>query len=280
MSIQITDSSTRMIRLGGGGGIQISGPSGPRPATFTATTTGAQTLTLNSFGVSRSTVVDWGDGSSSSYTGTALRTHAYAGAGTWTVTIADPLAVTTFDVQDNKITLSSANVATMVNVTTFIATGLKAGTFNSVDVSAWRPTYFYLYAMPAGYAGTFNSVDVSAWRPTDFRLYAMPAGYVVTAGGGFAGWTTTNGFQMQGNALSQAQVDAILWELYQATATPRTATGGTINVGGSNAAPSGTFQAPASCPVTVATPGKEVGHALLNDGCAVGFNRWTTVTTS
>lgn len=243
-----------MIRLGGGGGIQISGPSGPRPATFTATTTGAQTLTLNSFGVSRSTVVDWGDGSSSSYTGTALRTHAYAGAGTWTVTIADPLAVTTFDVQDNKITLSSANVATMVNVTTFIATGLKAGTFNSVDVSAWRPTYFY--------------------------LISMPAGYVVTAGGGFAGWTTTNSFQMQGNALSQAQVDAILWELYQATATPRTATGGTINVGGSNAAPSGTFQAPASCPVTVATPGKEVGHALLNDGCAVGFNRWTTVTTS
>ena len=279
MSIQITDSSTRMIRLGGGG-IQISGPSGPRPATFTATTTGAQTLTLNSFGVSRETVVDWGDGSSSSYTGTALRTHAYAGAGTWTVTIADPLAVTVLDVRDNKITLSSANVATLTNVATFIAIALKAGTFNSVDVSAWRPTSFVLYSMPAGYAGTFNSVDVSAWRPTYFGLYSMPAGYVVTAGGGFAGWTTTNSFQMQGNALSQAQVDAILWELYQATATPRTATGGTINVGGSNAAPSGTFQAPASCPVTVATPGKEVGHALLNDGCAVGFNRWTTVTTS
>ena len=305
MSIQITDSSTRMIRLGGGG-IQISGPSGPRPATFTATTTGAQTLTLNSFGVSRETVVDWGDGSSSSYTGTALRTHAYAGAGTWTVTIADPLAVTELDVRDNKITLSSANVATLTNVATFIAIALKAGTFNSVDVSAWRPTTFYLYSMPAGYAGTFNSVDVSAWRPTtfylssmpagyagtfnsvdvsawrptDFGLSSMPAGYVVTAGGGFAGWTTVSAFQMQGNALAQATVDAILWELYQATATPRTATGGTINVGGSNAAPSGTFQAPASCPVTVATPGKEVGHALLNDGCAVGFNRWTTVTTS
>ena len=132
--------------------------------------------------------------------------------------------------------------------------------------------------MPAGFGGTFSSADVSAWRPTYFYLLSMPAGYVVTAGGGFAGWTTTSNFRVQGNALSQATVNAILWELYQAAATPRTVTGGTINVGGSNAAPSGTYQAPASCPVTVATPGKEVAHALLNDGCAVGFNKWTTVT--
>ena len=81
------------------------------------------------------------------------------------------------------------------------------------------------------------------------------------------------------NSLTQAAVNAALWGFYQGTTT-RTATGGTINVGGTNAAPSGTFQAPASCPVTVATPGKEVAHALLNDGCAVGFNKWTTVTTS
>ncbi|MFZ2518279.1 MAG: hypothetical protein WA089_06220 [Anaerolineae bacterium] len=257
-------------------GIQISNPIAA--ARFLVTTTGAQTLTLNSFGVSREIVVDWGDGSNSSYTGTALRTHAYAGAGTWTVTIADPLAVTTFDVRDSKITLNSANVAMMTNVTSFIATTLKAGTFSSADVSAWRPTYFALLSMPAGYAGTFSSADVSAWRPTTFILSTMPAGYVVTAGGGFAGWTTTSNFRVQGNALSQATVNAILWELYQAAATPRTVTGGTINVGGSNAAPSGTYQAPASCPVTVATPGKEVAHALLNDGCAVGFNKWTTVT--
>ena len=249
--IKITgNSAASSIHLGGGVGIQISNPIAA--ARFLVTTTGAQTLTLNSFGVSREIVVDWGDGSNSSYTGTALRTHAYAGAGTWTVTIADPLAVTTFDVRDSKITLNSANVALMVNVTTFMAIGLKAGTFSSADVSAWRPTYF--------------------------ALLSMPAGYVVTAGGGFAGWTTTSDFQVQGNALSQATVNAILWELYQAAATPRTVTGGTINVGGSNAAPSGTYQAPASCPVTVATPGKEVAHALLNDGCAVGFNKWTTVT--
>ena len=33
-----------------------------------------------------------------------------------------------------------------------------------------------------------------------------------------------------------------------------------------------------SCPVTSSTDGKEIAHELLNDGCAVGFNKWTTVT--
>ena len=55
-----------------------------------------------------------------------------------------------------------------------------AGTFNSSDVSAWRPKYFYLYSMPSGYAGTFNSSDVSAWRPSNFYLYSMPSGYAGT----------------------------------------------------------------------------------------------------
>jgi len=74
-------------------------------------------------------------------------------------------------------------------------------------------------------------------------------------------------------------MDAILWGLYQA-ALSRTATGGTINVGGTNAAPSGTFQAASACPVSVATDGKEVAHELINDGCdaiAAG-ETWTTVT--
>ena len=154
------------------------------------------------------------------------------------------------------------------------------GTFDSADVSAWRPNYFILYSMPTGYAGTFDSADVAAWRPNVFYLYSMPTGYTITAGGGFASWTTTSNFQMQSNGLPTGTVDAILWELYQASTVPRTASGGTINISGSNAAPSGTYQAAASCPVTVATPGKEVAHELKNDGCAVGFNKWSTVTTS
>ena len=261
-----------------GADVRLAGGATP-VATYTVTTTGAsQTHTINSLGVSGSTLVDWGDGSDNAYTGTAQRTHVYAAAGTYTVTIDDARNVTTFDVRDNKVTLNSADIARMVNVQTFIAIGLKAGRFDSADVSAWRPTFFSMHSMPAGYAGTFNSADVSAWRPTNFFLFSMPTGYTITAGGGFASWTTgLNNFQMQGNGLLTATVNAILWELYQA-ATTRTGTGGTINVGGSNQAPSGTFQAAAACPVTVATPGKEIAHELLNDGCGAITNHWSTVT--
>jgi len=154
-----------------------------------------------------------------------------------------------------------------------------AGTFDSADVSAWRPTNFALHSMPAGYAGTFDSADVSAWRPTNFYLYSMPAGYSVTADGGWANWITTTTFQVQSNGLLTATVDAILWELYQATLA-RTATGGTINVGGTNQAPSGVFQAASACPVSAATSGKEIAHELLSDGCdAIAAGKtWATVT--
>jgi hypothetical protein len=300
-------------------------------ATYSVTTVAAATHTIQSFGVvaGQTCRVYWGDGTFNDYTGTATHSHNYAGAGTWDVTIENPGAVRTFDIRDNKVNLSSAGVASMVNVDTFIATALRSGTFNSADVSAWRPTTFLLYSMPAGYAGTFdsvdvsawrpgtfylysmpgyagtfNSADVSAWRPTDFRLYSMPAGYagtfnsadvsawrpttfwlhsmpagyVVNPNGGWTGWTTTTNFQIQDNGLLTAAVNAALWELYQASRTPRTATGGTINVAGTNQAPSGVFQAAGACPVDAATDGKEVAHELLNDTCAVGFNKWATVT--
>ena len=325
---------------------------------YTVTTTGAQTHNIASLGVSAAVTVYWGDGNSDIYTGTAARSHAYAGAGTWVVSVDEPLYVTTLSLSDNKITLNSSEIAAISNVNDFRAISLKAGTFDSADVvawrpsyfwllsmpagyagtfdsadvsawrpssfylhsmpagyagtfdsadvsawrpsyfwllsmpagyagtfdstdvSAWRPSYFFLHSMPAGYAGTFDSADVSAWRPSYFYLYSMPAGYAITAGGGFADWSTITYFLMQNNGLLAATVDAILWELYQASAIPRTASGGTINISGSNAAPSGTYQAAASCPVTVATPGKEIAHELKNDGCAVGFNKWATVTTS
>ena len=282
------------------------GAAGASTTLYTVTTTGAQTHNIASLGVSAATTVYWGDGNSDIYTGTAARSHAYAGAGTWVVSVDEPLYVTTLNLNDNKITLNSADVAAMANVIDFRVYSLKAGTFDSADVSAWRPAvfqlhvmpagyagtfdsadvsawqpaYFYLYSMPTGYAGTFDSADVSAWRPAYFYLHSMPAGYAITAGGGFANWSTTVNFYVQNNGLTAGTVDAILWELYQASTVPRTASGGTINISDSNAAPSGTYQAATSCPVTVATPGKEIAHELKNDGCAVGFNKWTTVTTS
>jgi len=150
-----------------------------------------------------------------------------------------------------------------------------AGTFNSSDISAWRPSDFYLYSMPAGYAGTFDSSDVSAWRPLNFFLYSMPiATFTVTiAASGFAAWITTATFQMRDNSLSQAQVNQILADFWAGFAT-RTAVGGTINIGGSNAAPSGIYQ-PANPPTT----GLEYRYELLNDSQNINpTKKWATVT--
>lgn len=84
-------------------------------------------------------------------------------------------------------------------------------------------------------------------------------------------------FRIDGCSLTESEVDAILLDLYDGADT-RTATGGSINVGGNNAAPSGTHQAAASCPVDGSTPGKEVAHELANDGCGAGITVWDTVT--
>ena len=270
-------------------------------ASIVVTTVGAATLTIASLTVSASTIVDWGDGSSDTYTGAGARTHNYAGTGTWTVKFFTPENITAFTCSDNKVTLNSVDVKLMVNVTSFIIYTLKAGTFNSVDVSAWRPTLFRMYAMPTGYAGIFNSTDVSAWRPSDFYLYSMPAGYagtfntshisawrpssirmysmpvatftfVITAGG-LAGWISTTEFSAYGNSLNETQVDQILADFWAGFAT-RTAANGTISIGTTNAAPSGTYQA-ANPPTT----GLEYRYELLNDSQNINpTKKWATVT--
>ena len=286
-------------------GMGVMGGANKPNLKFYCTTTGAATLTIAALTVitGKTVVVDWGDGSSNTYTaGAGARTHDYTGAGTFTVKITPPTDIIALTLSDNKVTLNSADIKAGVNITSFTANGLKAGKFDSADVSAWRPTSFYLYSMPSGYAGTFNSSDVSAWRPTELRLYSMPSGYAGTfnssdvsawrptyfrlysmpvatytitiSDGGFDGWNTKAlTFQMQGNSLSQAQVDQILSDFWTGYST-RTAAGGSINVGGSNAAPSGTLQA-ANPPTT----GKEFAYELVNDSQNINpTKKWTTVT--
>ena len=270
-------------------------------AKFYCTTTGAETLTIASLTVSAQVTVDWGDGSTNDYTGSGARTHAYSGAGTFTVKISDPLNITALTLSDNKITINSADVMGMLNITTANFLNCKAGTFNSADVSAWRPSDFRLYSMPSGYAGTFDSADVSAWRPTTFYLLLMPSGYagtfdsadvsawrpstfnlysmpvatfsIITTANGFSGWVSTTTFRTDGNYLTQAQVDQILADFWSGFAT-RTGTSGTLNVGGTNAAPSGTLQA-ANPPTT----GKEYAYELKNDSQNINpTKKWGTVT--
>ncbi len=275
----------------------------PIYASFLATTTGAQTLTIAALTVTAAMIVDWGDGNTDTYVGAGARTHNYAGAGIWTVKFLSPLLVTVLNVFDNKVTMNSVQIAPIINVKDFEIQALNAGTFNSSDVSAWRPDTFVLDQMPAGYAGafnsadvilwtpviflldsmpvgyagTFNSADVSAWNPVTFRVAIMPATFaIIITAGGFGGWLGATQIRMDSDNLSQAQVDQVLEDMYVAFTT-RTVAGGLIKLdGASNAAPSGIFQS--ACPPT---SGKETAFDLLNDLCLVNPTKtWATVTTN
>ena len=308
---------------------------GKQAATYQVITAGAATHTINSLGLSAATLVDWGDGSTSTLSGTALRTHSYAGAGTWTVTIYLPENVTRFDMRDSKAVITTATLP-INNVVTFIITALNAasvidtshmtswssitswqcyslpsgGTYSidtshmvnwssittwyclllpsggtySIDTSHmvnWSSIATWLcYSLPSG--GTYNidTSNMTSWSLiATWLCYSLPSGSITNvAQNGFANFTKCVNFRFDSNSLSQSDVDTALWSLYQATTAPRTVSGGTINIGGSNAAPSGTFQAASACPVTVATDGKEVAYELLNDSCGAGFNKWSTVT--
>ena len=149
------------------------------------------------------------------------------------------------------------------------------GIINSVDMVDWRPVDWICYDLPAGFTGVLNSVDMVDWRPAYWQCFSLPAGLLplTVAAANFAGWVGCLAFNISGNTLTQVQVDAVLTGLYSAFAT-RTTTGGTIDVGGNNAAPSGILQA--KCPPVT---GKEFAYELINDSCGVNpTKKWATVT--
>src|SRR5690606_16107062 len=76
------------------------------------------------------------------------------------------------------------------------------------------------------------------------------------------------------NGLAQADIDAILFELYEAFPNRLSwLSGGTIDLlGGDNEAPTGTLQA--ACPPTT---GREVAYELVNDTCDVSAKHWSSV---
>jgi len=236
--------------------------------TIAAEPTGADTVRINRLRSSEAFTLDWGDGT---VTNLAAATnydlqHTYAGAGSYTIQVSNPDSLTQVWIY-SQTKLGGIKSAEL--------------TFDSADVSDWRPTSFYLHTMPTGYAGTFDSADVSDWRPTSFYLYTMPTGtysFTISANS-FQHWATgLRLFYMHNNSLSTAQVDLILWELYQAATSPRTASGGTILLHGSNDSATGTFQASTDDPVTAATDGAEVAYELREDSLGEGFNTWGAVT--
>lgn len=246
---------------------------------------------------------DWGDGSATE-TGDSM-SHAYAGAGTYTVTLRLPRAdrwLATIDMNSDHVIGDALGALRSCRALTSVTLHSNAGlnsAYTLATLVGWWPGLVQLHLSVTGAAitGAFTDLPPAMWglslassnslvtgtmaelpaALTELRLYTTAS--VITGGDGPAprGLTTV---RIESMGLGQPAVDSILYSLYLAAITPRTRAGGTINVAGTNAAPTGTYQAPASCPVTVVTPGKEIAHALANDGCTVGFNKWSTVSVS
>jgi len=176
------------------------------------------------------------------------------------------------------------------------------GTYNiaSSDMSAWRPTTWDLYNMPTG--GTYNiaSSDMSAWRPTTWDLYNMPTGGTYNiASSDWSAWTgvqtlycysmpsgavsisaytdfgslaSLHSVELQGDSLSQAQVNTVLQGLWTERASI-TYTTPALTINGNNAAPSGTYQS--TCPPTT---GYTWSYDLVHEICTGAGHAWTVAT--
>ena len=264
------------------------------------TTAENQILKIATLTVSAATDVDWGDTTSSNYTGTGERTHTYANAGAYEVKIMQPENVTVLSLHDSKVNvLNSADIKGMINLSSFSVYEVTFGIFdtshliswrptslyifakgsiniNSKDIKDWQPTHFQLDTVPQT-TGTIDTADLAGWNPTQFSFGNLPNMSGIVSPSSVKNWTKATAISFGIGSLSQQSVNLLLWECYQIN---RTVTGGAITVKYTNAAPSGTFQACQSCPVTASTPGKEIAHELLNDGCGKGFNKWATVSTN
>jgi len=272
--------------------------------TLTATPTlSPETITLTRLTVSRAgVIVNWGDGGTTILPvgSTVAVTHSYAVAGTYRIIVSDATAITQLWLDSAKV--GGLNTAQLRNsaITYFYVTLITGSIIKSADMTAWTPTSWYLYAMPAG-TYTIDSADMAAWTPTAWYLFSMPAGtytidtldmagwnpqtwhcYSMPAAGSsytfnagiMQNWTNARAIRADGLALIQSQVDLILLnDIYPGRmgytyATP------TLNVGGTNAAPSGVY-ADEDPPVT----GKGAAFEIQNDPEAEGFNKWAVTFT-
>jgi len=150
---------------------------------------------------------------------------------------------------------------------------MPAGTYDidSADMVDWRPTNWRLYSMPAG-TYDIDSADMVDWRPLYLWLYSMPA-----AGSSYAfaatcmrNWTGAELIYCQDLGLLQATVDAIIADVWVGRAGYTYATP-ELNVGGTNATPTGVYQDGYPLPLTAL----EAVHDLVNDDDAAGINTWS-----
>ena len=263
----------RLMRIGalGRGAASAVDPQ-DTPLVLTCTTTGAQTLTLQGLTVAagKTVVVDWGDTNTNTYTaGAGTRTHAYAGAGTYTVKIANRRNITLIDFEDTKIT------SLIINSTNPLPTGLTSLTLKTLAGLTYNantnplPTGLTILSLYTLTGLTWEIKSGAAW-PTGATVATITGCPSVTC----TAWTDNAIHSIQAeNAYSQANVDAFINAIWANKANFTYATPTLDLLGGSNAAPSGTYQN--NCPPT---SGKEYAYDLVNDNCGHGGPKWVVQT--
>jgi len=200
-------------------------------------------------------------------------------AGTYSISSANmvdwrPTTWYLFSMPAGTYSISSANMVDW-RPTTWRLYSMPAGTYSisSANMVDWRPTYWHLFSMPAG-TYSISSANMVDWRPTTWRLSSMPAaGSSYTfAASCMRAWTALTTLTMNDLGLDATTIDLVLADLY-AGRMGYTAAAPTANLGGTNADPTGVYQAKVP-----PTTGMETKYELINDSAAQGFKKWAITT--
>lgn len=183
-----------------------------------------------------------------SYT-TAGFTHNRVVAGDMTIRLVNTGAIKSYVTQINfngdgcKSTFAALQIQLFVNLTLLhLYTNQFTGDLSGVS---WPAGLTSLYLSTNQFGGIVNISGCPAMR--DFRYYT------------------------QTPVLNQATVDGVINNIWTARAGFTYASTIVCQIGGTNAAPTGTYQA--NCPTPAS--GKEQIYHLVNDPCTEGFKQWS-----
>ena len=252
-----------------------SGPNRQALHLTASPTAPGETITLTRLTVNKQTSILWGDGTSEMLpaSSTAALTHVYAASGTYNIAVSRARNVTQLQLDSAKIGGLNTAELKYSPITYFWITLITGSTVRSADMLAWRPAHWYLHSMPAG-TYSISSANMVDWRPTAWYLYSMPAaGSSYTfAASCMRNWTSLATLTMNALGLDATTVDAVLADLY-AGRMGYTAAAPAAIVGGTNADPTGVYQA-----MVPPTTGMEMKYELINDSASQGFKKWGITT--
>jgi len=265
---------------------------------FTVTTTGAsENISFPRITpTGRDIKISWGDGTVDTIAdgNTGAVAHTYASAGTYNLRISNPDVITHLDMSatsqlsgdisavQNLTSLTTLNlgftsvsgdISVVQNLTSLTTLRLN-NTSVSGDISVVQNlTSLTILTLDNTSVSGDISVVQNLTSLTSLYLNNTSVGYA-TVGSYLRNLTALRDCRLQDCALTATECDNVLEDIYAGRmgytyATP------SLNIGGTNAAPNGTYQA--QCPPTT---GKEYWYELVNDSCGDGFNKWTITANS